>query len=428
MKLLLGLNLALCSLPSIMEVLIMADRANDFNFPSSVMRRAPKLGGAAMELQQSIQAPYKVTLASALSMASVACQGLYDMKMPYGAINPLCLSALVIAESGERKTASFKEFTKALLDTESHLNKVYESILVRYKSQVLTWRMTLKGMEKEIKNKLLAGESTESEEWCLEEHLKKEPEKPMPMRLLFKDVSPSAMLSKMSKLGVAALISSEGGEILDSKIFDAIPHLNSAWSGDSINLDRLGKPPVVIDNPRITICLMLQPDVLAMQSGKKDKMLRGSGHWSRYLVFSCDTTQGSRFSGNSSISRQHTDVFNKRESELLARWSSKVSKGELGREVVLFSNAGADLWTLIADRIEAENNPGRRFQDARDHASKLAENIARVAGVIHCFEGFSGGISAETVQLAADICEISSDDYLRTFVPPPQEMTDAAKL
>lgn len=72
--------------------------------------------------------------------------------------------------------------------------------------------------------------------------------------------------------------------------------------------------------------------------------------------------------------------------------------------------------------------PGKHFSNARDHASKLAENIARVAAILHHFEGFSGDISLDTLRAAAQLCELSSEHFMQVFVPPPQELVDAKVL
>ena len=99
--------------------------------------------------------------------------------------------------------------------------------------------------------------------------------------------------------------------------------------------------------------------------------------------------------------------------------------GEKDREVIKFSSAAKKLLIEHADSIEAQMGPGGLYERSPDHASKIAENIARVAGLIHYFEGYEGDIAEETVELAIEICRWSSESYMQLFVPPPQEMLDA---
>lgn len=76
-------------------------------------------------------------------------------------------------------------------------------------------------------------------------------------------------------------------------------------------------------------------------------------------------------------------------------------------------------WELIFNQIEAAIQPGGEFCNARDYASKVAENIARVAGVMHAFEGYEGDeISVETLRSAAQIVRWYAAEFIRLFSPP----------
>lgn len=54
--------------------------------------------------------------------------------------------------------------------------------------------------------------------------------------------------------------------------------------------------------------------------------------------------------------------------------------------------------------------------------------MARVAALLHLFEGEKGGITAETVQMATDLCLYYSGNFQQVFMPPPQEEQDAYQL
>ncbi|MGV2861018.1 MULTISPECIES: DUF3987 domain-containing protein [unclassified Pseudomonas] len=63
-----------------------------------------------------------------------------------------------------------------------------------------------------------------------------------------------------------------------------------------------------------------------------------------------------------------------------------------------------------------------------DHASKLADNVARVAALFHFFEKRGGDIAMETLEAAIDVCFWYSDEFLRMFASLPQEEIDAHEL
>jgi hypothetical protein len=51
-----------------------------------------------------------------------------------------------------------------------------------------------------------------------------------------------------------------------------------------------------------------------------------------------------------------------------------------------------------------------------------------MAAHFHWFEGFEGDISRETLELAINTCFWYSNEFVRLFVPPPQEVVDAHEL
>lgn len=73
--------------------------------------------------------------------------------------------------------------------------------------------------------------------------------------------------------------------------------------------------------------------------------------------------------------------------------------------------------------------PGGMYECAKDHASKVPENIARVAALTHCFEHPDDfEISVESLWLAVELLSYFSRDFLRVFCPPPKYVLDAQEL
>lgn len=84
-----------------------------------------------------------------------------------------------------------------------------------------------------------------------------------------------------------------------------------------------------------------------------------------------------------------------------------------------FSAPAQLAWEKIYNDVEYETRPGGEFCEARDYASKVAENIARLAGVFHAFEGHKGiEISVETLMSAADVVLWYAQEFIRLFSPP----------
>tara|TARA_R100001440_G_scaffold33334_1_gene52255 strand:- start:2 stop:628 length:627 start_codon:yes stop_codon:yes gene_type:complete len=125
---------------------------------------------------------------------------------------------------------------------------------------------------------------------------------------------------------------------------------------------------------------------------------------------------------------EHLEAFDRRIREILSKARMARVVGDVEREEIRFAEEAAAEWYKLADRIEIAIRSGGEFEKASDHASKLGENIARVAALLHYFEGDGDVISVETLNVAADICAECSHDFLQLFVPPPEEVRDAVEL
>lgn len=317
---------------------------------------------------------------------------------------------------------------KVARDADDSVESHYESDLVEFKVANFAHRAERRRLEKALVKAGVDVTVREAIKNELRDLIKQEPRPPRRAKMVYEDISPMAMLSALNETGVGTLVSSEGGIVVDGKAFDAVPYLNSIWSGGPVNVVRVGKPALNIQGARLTVSIMLQPSIFEPQTGKKGEKVRGSGHWARYLIFCPDSTQGTRFSATQANSWEHLSAFDLRIRDIqqIARLTRIV--GGCEREKIFFSEEAAKAWYSHYDQIEAAMGPFGQYARASDHASKLAENVARVAALLHYFEKKGGKISAQTFQVAADICADCSDDFLRLFVPPPQEVSDAVAL
>jgi hypothetical protein len=98
------------------------------------------------------------------------------------------------------------------------------------------------------------------------------------------------------------------------------------------------------------------------------------------------------------------------------------------REAIGFSPAAGKLWMEIYNEIESGIPEGGRFYAAGDLASKLADNIARVAALLHIFAGGGGDITLHALEFSIDFCLWCSDEFFRLFIPPREIDVDVSQL
>jgi hypothetical protein len=200
------------------------------------------------------------------------------------------------------------------------------------------------------------------------------------------------------------------------------------WSGDPIVVDRKTAESYELYESRLTVSFMTQPSAFKSYIETRGENARGSGLWARFLVCFPESTQGERPLTNSTLSWAHIKLYEERLRELLSDNLVLLDSPHKQRKVIQFSADACDKWLEAFNEIESNIKFGGRFCEAGDHASKLMDNISRVAAILHVFEGYDGDISLGTLNFAIDFCVWCSDDFCKLFVPPREIDLDVNEL
>lgn len=389
----------------------------------------PIIERAVGEAQNNIKAPRSLVFFGALSAVAIALQGLVDVRKPNGQCVPTSLMLLSIANSGERKSTVENVFLEGVRRFQKEISSRRNGEIKEWEVLQDIWREKYKSILKVIKKKTVSGECARVEEEALIKHRLAMPKAPCAFKMLYEDATSEALFRGLCKdYPSAGLISSEGGGVINGRAFGDLSKQNSIWSGDTVTVDRVSVGSYELTNVRLTVSMMVQGKMFDDYIQRHGELSRGSGLWARFLVCRPSSTQGSRFINNGVMSWEHRDDFLARLSVLLKQNGDLERSQERERKIVEFSAAASERWFYIFNYIESEISLGGRFEGAGDHASKLAENIARVAALLHYFEFGAGQISVETLDAAISICFWCSDEFLKVFLPPSETETDAVDL
>ena len=116
----------------------------------------------------------------------------------------------------------------------------------------------------------------------------------------------------------------------------------------------------------------------------------------------------------------HLTTFQQRITEILTQDKLDVDQGRQTRRILEFSQEAKYNWIGFRNNIEFDLNAGRYLADVDDGASKITNNLARMAALFHFFEGHQGEISAETLRNAGIICEWYTHEFKRLFAKNPE--------
>ena len=228
-------------------------------------------------------------------------------------------------------------------------------------------------------------------------------------RLFTDDATEEALTSLMDQQGGAlTLASDEGGFLSGFTRYKTTPDLDAilkSYPGTPITVDRVGRPPVRIAKPRLTVMLCCQPDVL--RAFLKDALLSGRGLTARFLYSEPRSRTGGRAFDVERIPAQVLQAYH-----VFVRKSLDDERTGLIR----LSEGATDVLRGIYDSVEAGFLNEDQAPSAEAWRGKYVGNLLRVCGLIHAAEaGDPAGelVSRETMVRAAAIADYFWGEFER---------------
>ncbi|WP_319749870.1 YfjI family protein [Pseudomonas aeruginosa] len=386
--------------------------------PFPLVLGLPVINSAVDDLERVIKAPRPLIFSAVLSAISLVLQGLVDVRKPKGGTSPCSLMLLCIADSGERKSALDKAVFKVVRELQNRLGLEHEDACARWQADFKIWEVKQRVIQRKIEKLTAQGEDSTSRELEYIAGAAREPKRPRKFKILYEDTTSEALFIGLHKdTPTAGLITSEGGGVLSGRALNDLSKQNSLWSGDDIHVDRATRESFTVIGGRLTVSVMVQERLFKEYMLKRGEIARGSGLWARFLVCKPNSTQGQRFDDGSNIPTPCFDVFVERLGDLLSRNVIWAQGNDWERNVVEFDDFAKNSWIHFYNFIEERVAEGGFWSSMRDHASKLADNIARLAALFHCFEGgaVEGKISDQTLSAAIQVGIWFSGEFAKIF-------------
>src|SRR5690606_33063492 len=129
------------------------------------------------------------------------------------------------------------------------------------------------------------------------DHAKLKPKKPKLRGVVRSDITQRAIMDALEGDGESIVIMTDDGELLfKSGAMTNLGLLNIFWDlPKAMSLDRADQEHVTVMNPRVSLFIMTQEEVLNAYRENRGKLAKGSGHWARYLVGFPRSTKGTRW-------------------------------------------------------------------------------------------------------------------------------------
>jgi hypothetical protein len=371
---------------------------------------------AVTEAFQIVQAPMPLVASAGLAAVSLACEGVADILRLNFLKSPCQLYFMSVAERNERKSKVDEIFLQSIRRFEAWQAQEHVSRRAAYSRNALVFKEKKRALSQLVREELLDNPDATEALDKLDAHLRTEPRRPRELKMLYADMTPEGLLKGLH-FGHrhAGLIAAEGGIVFNSRAMQNLGLLNDLWDGRDVPIARASSETFTFRDARLTVSVMVQPDIIRKYLSKKGPEFSGSGFRARALWSQPESTQGTRFIVNPNPSMELLDRFGDRLWRILLESMPDESGAYRPRKLLKLSHKAQLLWIKFHDDIEKNVGPFGLFIDIRDGAGKMADNAARMAGLFYIYLGLEGEVGEELMERAISICSWHLMEFKRLF-------------
>ena len=372
------------------------------DLPKFPIEALPKcVGDYVLAVSETTQTPVDMAGTCALAVLATCIQKSYKIKGKADWYEPLNLYTLIIAKPSERKSAVINLMTKPINELEIEINDFRHDDIELSRSQKSSLeRKKISAEQKHAKGKI----TNEELKLAVKEY--NDFTELKPVKLYVDDITTEKLTSVLAECdGYASIISSEGGffNILAGQYNKNvnIDVVLKAYSGDTIRVDRIGRPSETIKNASLSILLTIQPSVL--NEVIKNNIFDGRGFTARFLYTMPESLVGKRKFDTNPIPDDVKDAYKAKIKELLQE-SLDADKPEI---ITLTPEAKKSLETFYYEVEKAFITN----QEIQAWLGKLVGNVLRLSGII-----------------ARTNTKKARNDFLTTIEVNKNDMDNAIKL
>ncbi len=342
------------------------------------------LADFASAVASSSQTPDDMAATLCLTVLAAACGGRLVVQAGPDYTEPTNLFTLCALAPGNRKSATLRQTTQPLEDFEQQQCQELAPDIARQKQELAFLHKQKQAAEKRM---LSERDATKAAQWAdkaksIAAELALRPEPHIP-RLLADDATPERLVALLAENeGRLAVLSSEATllEIVAGRYSNGTPVLEAllkGHAGDTLRVDRVGRPSEFIPQPALTIGLTTQPAQLRGLLAKPQ--FRTRGLLARFLYTLPPSPMGSRDVDPPPIPPALRQKYHQLVTQLISM--PAVQGG--AAHVIQLSSQARQAWLDFARAIEPRLAPKGDLNPIADWAGKLCGAVLRIAGLLH---------------------------------------------
>lgn len=376
------------------------------DFPIHVL--PPWMAEEAEAAADAIQVPVEMTAFLGIMALSICLAG----KVEVDAINwrqPLNIYGAITAPTGTGKSPASERMLAPLRELEVELAKATADLVAYSEAEATSHANAVAEAEKALKgdpgsvtliSALADARATFNEHRVLS-----------PYRLTIDDHTPEALSMAIASQTDEriAVISPEGGSLFESMTGTRYQQPNKtsnvpdvylkSWGGEQISVDRVGRSALIIRRPILSVCVMVQPEVIHALSASP--MVARQGGLARFLWVAARNLVGQRDRKRRRHAAPPSPVYADNLIRI-GRWASGLERGAV---VLQATEEAADVVDNLAEQREARMGLGG---DLEAHIAIEAKMLAyhwRLAALLAIAHDDRGDLTAQRTEQAAELVE-----------------------
>jgi hypothetical protein len=365
---------------------------------------------AALYVAKSKRVSTTIAGMTANGMLGLLTPNLARFQMPgdKGETRPATVYSHLIAPSASGKTRTLEAFSPVIDAYDKAMIALYEPAKRQFDLAHADWEDDRKAMRRKMKNLRASNGPWEHLQLALNDHDGDEPVAPVETRLLVSDITTRRFIDQLKGTGRAIGLVSDEADIVYENLPRLCRHLNRGFDGRFITLDRAGGESIICHDPRISVFLMVQNDIIDRFEFAHGKKMRSIGFWGRNLFGTAVKIVDSRYLADVIVSSDALDAYQAGLSSLASEIDRRRLQGITTLDVIELDDEALKCWRdFEAEMLRRMNSEGDirdvgDLADIDDFASRAAEHAGRLATTWTVFIG-ERKISLETIKGAIDV-------------------------
>lgn len=377
-------------------------------FPVEALGRV--LGAAVWQHHMNTRVSTDMIATFALGCAGGLTHDLTDLRRPNLAPSSTSLYVTVIAGTGEGKDTAIGPFMKPFTIVQSDAEQESKELVSTRYADMLEWKLVRKALEKELAQALSSESPTSEIKKRIVSHQRGALAMPAIPSILYEDSSPSGAKRGLCKWRSAVLADIDADNFFNRHMATDFAFINKGWQGSAMVIDRAREPRMSVPDPRLGLVLGVQPVPFMRFLRRRGVEAHDSGFTARFLTGLPPSTAGERMLTGFAQPTDLVDAYVARGIDLLEE-SIAATRAKRPRRVVAFTSDAASEFVRLYNHIQHLMRWGNSLFNIRGFASKAAENIARVAAVLHVVDDLEDDISLDTLRRATCIIEWFTEQF-----------------